>query len=58
MHIDKRLSSEIELNQQRLVSMQTDIDNKFSKVDSIKKHLEAQMEDSKRKKEFLSKKRD
>jgi len=38
--------------------MQNEIDNKFSRVDQIKKQLETQVEDSRRKKEFLGKKRD
>lgn len=57
-HIDKRLGTEVELAQQRLAGMNADIGGKFASVDQVKADLEGQIEQERRKKEFLFKKRD
>lgn len=57
-HIDKRLASEIEMNQQRMHQMSSEINDKFNKVDEIKHGLEQRVEQYKLKKEFLAKKRE
>jgi chaperonin cofactor prefoldin len=43
-HIDKRLASEIEMNQQRMQQMGNEINEKFNKVDEIKHALEQRVE--------------
>lgn len=57
-HIDKRLASEIEMNQQRIHQMSTEISEKFERVNEIKHGIEQRVEQHKLKKEFLNKKRE
>jgi intraflagellar transport protein 74 len=57
-HIDKRLASEIEMNQQRIQQMSSEITDKFERVNDIKHGIEQRVEQYKLKKEFLNKKRE
>lgn len=57
-HIDKRLASEIEMNQQRIQQMSSEITDKFERVNDIKHGIEQRVEQHKLKKEFLNKKRE
>lgn len=57
-HIDKRLASEIEMNNQRLGHMNEEIQGKFSHVEDAKHNLEDRISNMKLKKEFLAKKRE
>lgn len=57
-HIDKRLASEIEMNQNKMQQMQAEIREKFDRVSEIAHGLEQRIEQAKMKKEFVTRKRE